>query len=356
MVNELFLLCTIAYYDAFVCDFLECSMAILSRLRLYYLRRTGCEIVKRMKRATMYIRSFVCVVSFVCFGGVSSFVYAAGMRERALSKAVNKRRYKNIKRLLRLGADPNFPIGENQLSLLLSMFNDELHYSPKHFRAVTALLKANADPNVVGPTGDTALHTLALAEKDYPEMVQLLIAYGANVAATNKPNNRTPLHCAAKKCTSENRKIIRILLNSNADPEAADAHQNTPLHIAAVCGNIGVVIDLIRAGGNPSATNKAGKTPLDVVQEAIFMIRWGQNSIGEKLSMTNEGTLVVGESYNGDVADVVKDILHAVSEQSFEEFSFVRPFGEDCILATKVLLTNPQPFITPVVPTKNARE
>ncbi|MBK6419315.1 MAG: ankyrin repeat domain-containing protein [Ignavibacteria bacterium] len=49
-----------------------------------------------------------------------------------------------------------------------------------------------------------------------------------------------------------------------ADVDVIDERGNTPLHIAAMCGNITAVKKLIEAGADPTARNHNGDTPLDL--------------------------------------------------------------------------------------------
>ncbi|KAF8773974.1 Serine/threonine-protein phosphatase 6 like protein [Argiope bruennichi] len=77
-----------------------------------------------------------------------------------------------------------------------------------------------------------------------------------------KANDDTELHrlvlCKEVKLNS-----IRMLLNRE-DPNARDAHYDTPLHLAAITDNYEVVEELIKAGANVQVWNLAQNTPLHI--------------------------------------------------------------------------------------------
>ncbi|HJZ95756.1 MAG TPA: ankyrin repeat domain-containing protein, partial [Candidatus Solibacter sp.] len=74
--------------------------------------------------------------------------------------------------------------------------------------AVRALIQQKADVNAAQGDGSTALHWAAYG--DNLEMLQLLLAAGANVKATTREGAITPLFMA---CTNGNAVAIEALLN-----------------------------------------------------------------------------------------------------------------------------------------------
>lgn len=68
------------------------------------------------------------------------------------------------------------------------------------------------------------------------------------------------LHYAVRK---NNYKIIRWLLSRGLNPNAKDNYQNTPLHIAATCSSIGIVVCLMMNGADMNLKDINGWTPID---------------------------------------------------------------------------------------------
>jgi ankyrin repeat protein len=64
------------------------------------------------------------------------------------------------------------------------------------------------------------------------------------------------------------RKVVALLLESKADPDAAASDGGTPLHRAAATGNADTVNLLIVMGANAQAKNNSGRTPGDVARDA----------------------------------------------------------------------------------------
>ena len=57
--------------------------------------------------------------------------------------------------------------------------------------------------------------------------------------------------------------VVAFLGSRGADVNAGDDLQQTPLHLAASCGNASVCTTLLALGGDPAAKTKRGDTALD---------------------------------------------------------------------------------------------
>lgn len=139
--------------------------------------------------------------------------------------------------------------------------------------AVSALLKANADPNV--RTTDAAGFTLADQDAlmlisykgDFPEIARLLINGGANV---NKPNKGggTPLRTASWFGRNE---TVKLLLKAKAEvnvPEDSDTMP--PLQVALLQDQLETAKILIDAGADVNYTDKDGNSLLLWAVDNIF--------------------------------------------------------------------------------------
>jgi ankyrin repeat protein len=109
--------------------------------------------------------------------------------------------------------------------------------------------------------GDTALHMAAAAFR--PEMVELLIAHGADCCAKNR-RGAEPLHYAADGRTDSDGQIkaIEYLIANGADPNSVDKSGVTPLHRAVRRRSFDAVLTLLDGGANVRLPNKSGSTPL----------------------------------------------------------------------------------------------
>ncbi|KAJ6249438.1 ankyrin repeat protein [Anaeramoeba flamelloides] len=126
--------------------------------------------------------------------------------------------------------------------------------------AVEALIKGGARLDFhFGDEGKKALHLACNLGR--ADMVELLIAYGANVnAITSK--GFTPLHSAI-----ENGSVgcVEVLLQNNADVNLVFGDQKkTALHYATQIGNIQMCVLLLKYGADPTIQDDSKSTPADL--------------------------------------------------------------------------------------------
>ena len=76
--------------------------------------------------------------------------------------------------------------------------------------------------------------------------------------------NWTPLHWAAKKGHAT---VVTNLRQANAAVDAANVNGWTPLHWAAWYGHAAVAELLLQANASPTAVNNSGKTPADFAKQ-----------------------------------------------------------------------------------------
>jgi hypothetical protein len=106
-----------------------------------------------------------------------------------------------------------------------------------------------------------------------PEMVQKLIAAGADVKASDE---RAPLMWLAgtnRPLTAPELEIAQILIRSGARVDARGTNQKTPLHQAATYNHAGLTEILIEKGADTAAMESiGGGTPLHVACEGVPVI------------------------------------------------------------------------------------
>jgi ankyrin repeat protein len=124
--------------------------------------------------------------------------------------------------------------------------------------AVQSLLQQKADVNAAQGDGTTALHWAAYRED--LEMARLLVKAGADVKATTRIGDMTPLYMAAK---TGNAAMVELLLNAGSEIDRANANGTTPLMVAAAAGKADAVKVLLDRGANVNATDATnGQTAL----------------------------------------------------------------------------------------------
>jgi ankyrin repeat protein len=100
------------------------------------------------------------------------------------------------------------------------------------------------------------------------ETAELLLKAGANpdTSSTN-PFRVRPIHsAAAHRDPATSLKMVRMLLEQDADPNVAQAGGWTPLHQAAAHGRKEIVKLLVEHGASLTTKSEDGRTPLEMAQ------------------------------------------------------------------------------------------
>jgi len=91
-----------------------------------------------------------------------------------------------------------------------------------------------------------------------------LLEKKADVAARTSDTKRMPLHAAAEKgCTD----LVELLLAANADINAKDGRDRTPLHWACCSSREAAAAALLKAGAEVNGKSIAGYTPFAMAQD-----------------------------------------------------------------------------------------
>jgi len=101
------------------------------------------------------------------------------------------------------------------------------------------------------------------------EQIERLLANGINPNAADE-HKRTALHISASKGYA---KCVDILLQAGANPNVKDLLGNTPLHLAACTNHIEVVTLLLRAGTNVAELDNNGRTPVQLAQSKLKLLQ-----------------------------------------------------------------------------------
>ena len=185
----------------------------------------------------------------------------------------NDKTYNTIKRLLKIGADPNITheYGITPLYRIIINYTTSKSHQTKYYKLVNLLLENGANPNIADKDGDTPLcriisyykpeyyelvnlllqykgnpntvnHTIprilfkaiyeykiSINKKPYYELVNLLLENGANPNVVYKDGD-TPLCRIASYYQPEYYELVNLLLQYKADPNICDALEETPLH------------------------------------------------------------------------------------------------------------------------------
>jgi ankyrin repeat protein len=220
----------------------------------------------------------------------------------ALTLAIINAHYDAAALLLDLGTDPNVPDVKGMAALYAAVDMHTLDETPGRpepkvsgtldsLGAISALLAHGANPDAqlqapilerVHNNGDPGLGggataLMRAAKKADVATMQLLLDHGANPNVRNK-NAATAILFAAglggmarfaeydqKRGTEADMiEAVKLCLDRGADINAADDSGQTALHMAAAQRGDDFVRFLVRSGAALDATDKQGRTPLDV--------------------------------------------------------------------------------------------
>ncbi len=171
--------------------------------------------------------------------------------DTALVLAIEQQQIPAVKFLLEHGASPN---AQHRLS-------EALHVAAElgNIESARLLLEHGAQINVA-ERGESALERAVLG--DSTEMVEFLFAHGASIPHRS-PDFLSIFHEWA--IGTGNTNIANVLLSHKADMHAKNRDGQTPLHLAALQGELQAVAWLLQHGADVNARDNRGTTPLGIV-------------------------------------------------------------------------------------------
>ncbi|PAV78411.1 hypothetical protein WR25_15182 isoform Q [Diploscapter pachys] len=185
----------------------------------------------------------------------------------ALTLAVHRGFVSVARFLLERGANPKIMNKIDGTVLMIAI--KRCHYS------MVKLLLENKDVveeiNEVNRFGQTALMIASVVELANNQLGEMLVTKGADVSyqgdktdAAQSYTGRTALHYAADV---NNVTKVRFLLEHNANKDAGDVKDQTPMFLAASRGHLKVVEILIEAGASFEAPDNMDRTPCMIAYE-----------------------------------------------------------------------------------------
>lgn len=127
--------------------------------------------------------------------------------------------------------------------------------------------------DVPSPVG-TALSMAAAIKKEHEangrELVQILLAAGADATAQDTQHGRTALHTAAMTNDVE---LVKIILDAGVDVNIRNVQNTIPLHVALARGSKSCVGMLLSAGANCNMQDDEGNNAFHIAADTAKMIR-----------------------------------------------------------------------------------
>ncbi|KAG6628361.1 hypothetical protein I3843_14G010800 [Carya illinoinensis] len=168
--------------------------------------------------------------------------------------------------------------------------------------------------DIPSPVG-TALCMAAALKKDHEtegrELVQILLAAGADPTAQDAQHGRTALHTAAM---DDNAELVKIILDAGVDVNIRNVHNTIPLHVALARGANTCIGLLLSAGANCNMQDDEGDNAFHIAADAAKMIR--ENLVWLIVMLRNPDAAVEVRNHSGKT---LRDFLEALPREWISE-------------------------------------
>lgn len=169
-------------------------------------------------------------------------------RVRELADAAAKGKNEKLDELIAEGVDVNSRGTKDATPLFWAMKNDSIDGFKK-------LLELGADPNFIFGDGGTVIHWAVRLENS--DFLRFALDYGGNPNLVAGQRRLTPLFKARGGDS------INMLLKYGADPNVQESRGNTPVIMAAGLGRYDIAYVLLNNGADYSLKNDFGENLLD---------------------------------------------------------------------------------------------
>ncbi|KAL3100875.1 hypothetical protein niasHT_029296 [Heterodera trifolii] len=178
------------------------------------------------------------------------------------------------------------------LMSLLQLKHNELDLNARNKAGFTPLhqfvMREDLDPF---RTPDSDSNQKVLRAFDW--MVMCLLSYGAGLDEQADSDKMTALHLAVSK---RNLQITRLLLCLGADPNLANAHGDTPRHLAAKLNEVDLLKSLIICGARRCPLNKVGCVSDCVNEKQLHELKTSTSSMPSSATGNTTSTSTAASS------------------------------------------------------------
>ena len=177
-------------------------------------------------------------------------------------------------------------------------------------QVVESLVTGGADVHCFNKDQEMAIHIAA--DKNFPDIIRTLVTTGGSGADSRGPFERTPLLIAATQGHKDSVEAL-IQLGCNVNLKASDKEHNvTALHLAAYFGHFDVCQMLIESNADLEAADRHGDRPLhsaarNGMKDCVrLLIQSGAN----KDSVGFNGRTAFHHAINCGHIDVIRELIH----------------------------------------------